>query len=297
MRWDEPIVLCGLLAAAAPSVALAQDGGAPVCARPAAVSLKHLICDVKRSLAGAETRVIDESNYEAILKGMKEKLGCTGIRLYIDPAISDPGAYPPLYLKVLDYARKDLALEIYASPLGTGKFGKDDDAFARWVADYANRFQPEFLSPFNESGYAPAKYAAIADEVRAKLRYSPVIVGFDAQKVQATTKALSKYQGLSGHFDVVSSHNAVNDQGATLEDWATLRRTAGKAVWASENPRPWHVLNARMQEVGVKAAVDASVEGLVLYLAFPSSVDARGELTPKGEGIARGIRATRCPTL
>jgi len=61
-------------------------------------------------------------------------------------------------------------------------------------------------------------------------------------------------------------------------------------VWASEDPRPWESESEEDGGLpGVNEVVAAGVQGLVLYLAFPSSVNADGTLTQKGRDLAGNL--------
>jgi hypothetical protein len=244
-------------------------------------SLGYVFCDLKRPLAGIATPSLDESNYRAVIDGFKTNLGCNGIRVYIDPAIADPTTYPPLYLETIHYARAR-GLAIYANPLDTGSFGMDDTTYAAWIAAYANTFEPFFLGPFNESGLSVADLQTITQTVRSQLHYSPTLVGPDKQHI---TDSIAVVPKLVGTFDIFGSHDANGDTAATTTAWDQL-----DGGWATENPRSWSETNVAGDEIGVSAVVASSIQGLVLYLAFPHDVAADGSLTPKGQAIAAGLR-------
>jgi hypothetical protein len=265
--------------------------GPSTCPAPYSGSLKYVICDIKRSLSGAQQPAISASNHQAVLRGLRDNLGCNGIRIYAD---MEAGTYDPLYTDVLAYARTTLGLHVYANPLGTGTFGLTPEAFTSRIVDYAHRFHPEFLGPFNESGLSDAEYIQVAGNVRAGVRYAPAMVGPDVQKVGGTLAKLTATPGLAGAFDILGSHSAVNDQGATSAAWTSLYQLAGKPTWATETPREWSVMSDAGVEIGVKAVVESPVQGVVLYLAFPKLVDVTGALTAMGEEIAAGLRNPDC---
>src|SRR5262245_46522221 len=134
-------------------------------ADPPDQQLKWVIGDIKRPLRGQGKNVKDkpitEENYRQIIDGLKTNLHCNGLRVHIDPDIKDPANYPKVYRAVIDYA-KEQKLAIYANPIDTAelrkeKFGENRTAFADWVVKYANYFRPEFLGPFNESGWPPGE--------------------------------------------------------------------------------------------------------------------------------------------
>jgi hypothetical protein len=251
-------------------------------------NLKYVFCDIKRPLAGIGDS-ITEQNYKVVLDSLKNKLGCNGIRTYIDMSINDPLAYPPLYYTVHKYAQDNLKMAIYANPLGTGNFKKTNDEFANLVINYANTMKPKYLGPFNESGYSNKDYMDIADKVRAGLKYKAIIIGPDQMHVAFGQNSLINNPEIKDRFDIISSHNAVDDQGATKDAWNLLVKTAKKPVWATESPRPWSILNSQGVEVGNKAIAESDVEALTIYRAFPMAIDQNGALTTFGKGIADGI--------
>jgi hypothetical protein len=280
----------GLGAVLAGAVFALAASGPP--ARPALAYDGHLRAvfgDVKRSLKGVEG-AITEANYRKIVDGLKQNLHVTGLRVYLDPAIARPEDYPQIFQDTLGYARAQ-GLALYANPLGTGHFGKSADEFAAFVADHANHWKPEFLGPFNESGFAPAEMADIVAKMRRRLTYQPKLVGPDRMHIRDTLKELEKRPQEAALFDIVSSHNAAKDEGATAWAWWKLGELGGKPIWSSENPRDYDEKNAGGEEIGVRAVVATAgpVEGLVIYLAFPRCVSEDGSLTPKGQAIAQGI--------
>ena len=260
--------------------------------------LKWVFADIKHPLRAlekkAEEKAITGENYKKIIDGIKTNLHANGVRVYIDPDIKDPANYSKLYRDVIAYA-KEQELAIYANPFETSqlrmeKFGNDKVAFANWIVAYANHFRPEFLGPFNESGWSAGDMVEITVMVRKKLKYAPKLVGPDVIHISKSNELLGKNSKLAGVFDVISSHNAAKDEEATAQAWQALRRLAGKPTWASENPRPVSIKNAAGKEIGIRAVLESkSVEGLVIYLAYPRCVNDDGSLTEKGREIERAI--------
>ncbi len=266
-------------AALPPTVSEARHGG----------HLTALVCDVKRPLAGTAGH-LDAANYATVLDALHTKLGCDVLRVYIDPERDDPKAYPPLYADVLARARTRLGMRIYANPLGTGHFGKAPATYARWIATYSNAIRPDFLGPFNESGLRGRELDDIARRVRAQLTTSTVLVGPDVQKVSGAMAQLREEGALARDFDVFASHDAVDDESATVAGWTTLASQVSVPLWASEDPRPLHATSPSGDEVGVAAVLAAPVAGLVLYEAYPSCVSDDGSLTAKGAALAAALR-------
>jgi hypothetical protein len=271
------------------------------------------ICDVKRSLSATldagttltkQEEALTEANYQTVLDGLSAQLGCTVLRVYIDPGEPDSSAYPPLYVDTVAYARS-LGMRIYANPLATGLFQFTDadgnvqvDAYAQWILSYASAFHPDYLGPFNESSLKePSDIEAIADEVYAGVAGASLLVGPDAQQVKGTEKLLGLVPSDAGvdpnlpaHFDIFSSHDANDDEGATALAWSALAASTARPLWSSENPRAFSFQDGGVgPEVGVTAAVQGGVAAVVIYDAFPAAVDDTGALTSKGQALASGI--------
>jgi hypothetical protein len=258
--------------------------------------LKNVFCDVKRPLSScppapekcdSDVGTLHDADFENVLGGF-EKLGCNGVRVYIDP--ERPNAvYHTHYLDFLDAARRK-GFRVYANPLGTGNFQMSDDEYVGWIVNYAKAIQPHFLGPFNESWMDNGRIARIAKRVRESFpNWRPVIVGPDSMHIEQTLGEATP--SILAELDVLSSHNAAHDEGATRSAWEKFSREShGRPTWASENPRPWHAVNASNEEVGVNAAIKGGVDGLVIYEAFPACVKADGTLTEKGKTIAQEIR-------
>ena len=127
--------------------------------------------------------------------------------------------------------------------------------------------------------------------VKGRLASAIRIEGPDIMHLDHATQVMAD-PSLAILFDVVGSHNAAQDNGATTSAWARLQATVNKPTWATEDPRDWSVPSpASGEEIGTKAIADPAshLSGLVIYLAFPHAVDSEGKLTPKGRAIAEGI--------
>lgn len=269
--------------------------------------LEFVFGDLKRPLA-CQQGCVTLRNYKAIIDGLHNDLRCNGLRIGIDPQISNPRKYPAVYEAVLKYARSQ-GMHIYANPLGTGHFGKEANQFADWVAAYANEFKPDFVGVFNEASFSNADYVYITKRVRSKLNYTPKLIGPDEMHLQFTLSGIQKNDALASVFDIIGSHNAAWDGSATESNWRALAKAAGgKQVWSTENPCRWNGVERVDMNLsqpilrkpppstcatygGVKPILESGgpLQGLVVYLAFPDCVDASGKLTSKGRGIADGI--------
>lgn len=244
-----------------------------------------VLCDVKRPLAHLD-RNLTEENYMAVLGGLK-MLGCAGVRIGIDPK----DHYLPIFSQFVKEARAR-GLVLFANPLGVGSFGKSDQVYAKWIADFVKAWQPEYYGMFNEPGMSTDRLISIAKLTTASLPdCKSVRVGPDMQHLDSSVGKLKQSKALEACFDVIASHNANRDTSATKDEWATLAKvSAGRPVWADEDPRPW---NTQAGLPGVKEAVgQGDVSGIVLYEAFPSCVSEDGSLTLKGRELAEELSKT-----
>jgi hypothetical protein len=264
------------------------------------------ICDIKNPLASPDAGsdpgngFLTADNYVTVLDAMKASLGCTAIRVFIDVTNGTPPAqYSDLYKDVLQHARVDLGLRIFANPLGFGAFAAGygtatseaayDVTYANVIIAYANYFQPDFLGPFNESGFDASDIGTILGSVRAGLTYRPLLVGPDMQMVAASLKLATTDPTLAASFDIFGSHNANDDDAATASAWNALVTAVPRPVWSDENPRPLDDETADGVDIGVSAAVDGGVHGVVLYEAYSRDVRADGSLTSRGSQFANGL--------
>lgn len=271
------------------------DAGPPVRSLGPAIhyrgSVQWYVADLKTSFPEHKSysaqSALTPSNYVAVLNGLKRKVGVNGVRLPIFPGESDPASYSKLYKDVFAYAR-NIGLAVYASPMSVGMRdyqGWSDQQYAQWLARYVNYFQPEFLSPFNEPGISDERVISIVGQLRSMLTAKTLIMGPDRQHVDRTVESLQQDSEITHVFDIVDSHNANRDRSATRSNWAALVQMEGKPVWASEDPANWSV-GADPSLPGIGEAVDAGVQGVVIWAAKPSLIDDRGEPTQKAREIA-----------
>lgn len=256
-----------------------------------------LFGDVKRSLAGYTEANITKENIPAVVEALSRHLGCNGIRIGIDPSISNPaGGYSDLYTTFYQYVREK-GLSVYANPLGTGVFGKSWEDYASWIAAYANVWRPDYLGIFNEAAMPPWKMMRVIARVKKLLEYDVQLVGPDMMHLNISFKTLSVERKLADAFDILSSQDAEFDDAATPSLWTKfckIAERAGKECWSTEDPRPWSkIIDGK--EVGVKAVLQnkGQVSAIVLYLAYPHLVHASGKLTEKGKEIAEGLLRSR----
>ena len=255
--------------------------------------IRHYIADLKPSFSEhgsySAATALTEANYRAVLEGLRRNVGVDGVRLPIVPAYAEASDYPRLYGEITATARS-LGLLIYASPLSVGMHafaGWSDDRYATWLAAYAQGFRPDVLSPFNEAGIGDARIASIVSELRAKLTTSTLLAGPDRQHVGKTLDELGRDPGLASLFDIFDSHNADRDGSATAANWSLLIGAIGgsRPVWSSENPAGWS--HGQVSGLpGLDQAVAGGVQGLVIWMAKPSLVDAAGRPTAKACEIA-----------
>ena len=252
-------------------------------------AVRYYIADLKTSFpehrSYSAATALTQANYRAVLDGLKANAGVNGVRLPIIPGRRSDG-YSALYHTVFDYARS-IGLLIYASPMsvGMGSYGGwSDEQYASWLADYANAFRPDVLSPFNEAGIDSGRMAAIVTALRSGLSGSVQLAGPDRQHVNKSLDAVAGDPSAANLFDIVDSHNADRDATATAQNWARLA-AGGRPVWSSENPADWsHGHGGGLP--GIDQAVAGGVQGLVIWMAKPSLVDDAGRPTAKAREIA-----------
>jgi len=260
-------------------------------------SLKWYIADLKTSFPEhtkfySPQTALTEANYRIVLDGLKNNVKVNGVRLPIFPTEPDPASYAPLYKNIFAYARS-IGLVIYASPLSVGKAdysGWSDAQYARWLADYANYYAPDFLSPYNESSASDQEIVSVVGQLRAMLKVRTLLVGPDRQHLDGSLRALTKDNGtILSTFDIISSHNAGKDDSPTAANWSALVQMAaryGKPAWSSENPREWEASEGMP---GLSDAVAGGVQGLVIWWAKPKLINDYGQPTAKAIDIASHI--------
>ena len=257
-------------------------------------NVKWFIADLKPSFQESKNwstgSALTEANYKTVLEGLKNNAKVNGIRLPIFTTEPKPDTYSTIYKDVFNYARK-IGLAIYASPLstGTGSYvGWSDQQYTKWLADYANYYRPDFLSPFNEADMEDKRMIGIVSLLRPELKEHILIVGPDTEQVHAAITHLQKNPPLANIFDIISSHNASKDHSATTENWTRLVSMKGiqKPFWSSEDPRGWDTAD---QIPGISSAIDGGVQGLVIWMAKPSLIDDAGHPTPKALEIVSHI--------
>ena len=223
-------------------------------------NLRYVVCEIDPSLG--------EDALPAVLAAFRDKLGCNAIRVSIDADLSSfAGA-------MIRKARQDYALAVYASP-------SDPSIDADRVLAFANAVHPGFLAPFDQSGLDAAQLVDAAGRVKSGLAYRPRLIGPERRGVADTAGLLSAHPEVAQSFDVIGSHDA---SGAAALSWDGLGQQSGLPIWASVGP-----------DGDPTSAIAGGVTGLVLHGAFPSSVDANGQLTDRGISIAKAIRANREP--
>ena len=285
----------GLLSAGPGEAAPPCPAASPPAARRYAGRVGHYIADLKTSFPEHElyspATALTRANYRAVLDGLAGEAGVNGVRLPIVPAYAGAADYPPLYGDILASAR-NLGLSIYASPMSVGMkpfVGWSDDRYASWIADYAAAFRPDVLSPFNEAGLDNRRIARVARLVRAKLTVPVLLMGPDRQHVGRSAESLARDPAVAALFDIVGSHNADKDAGATAAAWGALVEAAGgRPVWSSENPALWS--RGQVEGLpGMDQAVEGGVEGVVAWMAKPGLVDGTGRPTAKACEIAANL--------
>jgi len=255
---------------------------------PPASAAALRICDTKRALNDS---LVPASAIPSVLGALVAAMRCDALRVPIMPAARAPAAYPPAFNATLAFAAAR-GLAVYASPMeGAWKSAPTEKAYARWVADFAAAFAPQYLSVFNEVGASNcdgACMARVVAAVRGALRAPfPLFVGPDDEHVSSTIAGA----GAPGHlpfFDILSSHNAGADASNTRAAWAQLGALASaRPVWSSENPACFAL--AQCVKYGtMEAALAANASAIVSWNTLGDDVDLTGAITAKGADIAAG---------
>lgn len=257
--------------------------------------VRYFIADLKTSFPEhwlySQSSGLDASNYKLVLQRLRAELGVNGVRVPIIPSNRSVSQYSGLYRSTVQEARA-LGMLIYASPMSVGMksyTGWTSDQYARWIVDYANAFQPDVVSVFNESGMDANTMLDITNRVRGGLRAASKLAGPDKVHVAGSLQALNDQADLSQAFDVIDSHNANRDMSATAAGWAQLRQAAGptRSMWSSENPAGWNA--GRGGAPGIEDAVSGGVDAVVIWQAVPSLISNTGQVTPSGCQIGSHI--------
>jgi len=221
------------------------------------------------------------NNYQTIISGLVNNAKCNGIRMPIIPTLTSNN-YPQINADIYTYAQYN-GLVVYASPLSVGTNAYStwtDQQYAEWIADYVNNFNPEFVSPFNESGRSPEDIINIVNLLKPLLAVNVTIVGPDDSAVSNTIKALQSNTLLASCFDVISSHNDTGDTSGTVANWEVLG-SYGKPVWNSET-----------HQAGISPAINGGASGLVIWYSYPALVTSNGNLTQAGSNYAALVTGT-----
>eukprot|EP01063_Lacrimia_lanifica_P017975 TRINITY_DN2494_c0_g1_i2.p1 TRINITY_DN2494_c0_g1~~TRINITY_DN2494_c0_g1_i2.p1 ORF type:complete len:271 (+),score=113.36 TRINITY_DN2494_c0_g1_i2:63-875(+) len=254
------------------------------CAAAYPGQVKYFFCDLKTSL---NTTQLTMGNYKAVLDAFQDEMHCNGVRVPLLPTVGSPRDYPDVYHAAVKYARSK-QMAIYANPMENAFRIRRQD-YSKFVAAYADHFEPDFLGVFNEGGqYCDGDcMARVTAKVRGLLTTEhPVkFVGVDLMHVDKSLKVLMQHADLVKTLDVLSSHNAGGDSEATKAEWKKLvafGKKAGKPVWASENPDTWqHGPYSNLTD-----SIEAGVDGLLTWKTFNKLVDPQGKLTKAGKDIA-----------
>eukprot|EP00854_Cymbomonas_tetramitiformis_P006644 gene6644-7955_t len=212
----------------------------------------------KRYEEGGGKGKLTEENYKQVLNCLRHEAGMNGVRMPIFCHGVKPEEYTDFYKEVYRYLREDLKMYIYATGLTLGhnmgreyRFSEegswleDSESFAAWYAEYINYFEPDFLSPFKESGCSFEKQAEVVEFIKAKVKpgCKTKILGPDTQHVKQVVKHVEK-NGAKYHelYDIITTHSADSDFTATAENHRAAVEYAashGKACWNTENPSFW----------------------------------------------------------
>lgn len=259
-------------------------------------NLVWVLADVKQ--AQIKNKLTSESQIDNLLDGF-EKMGVNGIRITIfaDNVNPNTAMFDYLYteavkrnLKVFanpalwEGARRIANGVLYDENGGTGPsvLGKTwaKNALVDRIKRFSNQYPCDWISPFNEDG-APGKYwyANQMDNIYSEL-YGNVngaeLIGPCTWGVPAGTDILNQ-TNIKQYISIATTHNLGFDHNA----WDGFIQASGNLpTWDSETN-----LNKKYDNKAIRidAAIDAGVNGLVLYDSWKGVDLSNGELNSTGE--------------
>ncbi len=273
-------------------------------AKPFKGNLTEVIGDSKQGFI--TQKITTPEHVDNLLKGFKE-LGVTGIRV---PIFAHGLAPNEPILELFVTKAKKAGFKIYANPAITcggaliasdiveqseeNMQGKtppkktlNDDKMTKklifTIQSFSKKYECDWISPFNEDG-KPDKHWSVkqTNTIYSTLKgrvNGAKLVGPDAWGLKSGVKILQQTEILD-HIDVATNHNLGFDH----ELWPKFIALAKKKrlpVWDSEANHHDKEENGTR----INAAIDAGVDGIVLYDSWRLINMEKGTLRPKGEKI------------
>ncbi len=270
------------------------DAGAA--GNPYTGNLRNIIGDVKQ---GQITNALDTGEkIDHVLDGF-EKLGCNGVRITIFPAGENPN--PEMFDLFYQKARQR-GFKVFANPAQhagaqrlfhgdiekTGGVKNNPQAaqgVIERVREFAGRYRCDWINPFNEDGNVGGPWSEAQINEVYKGLYRKVngadLVGPCTWGIPAGIDVM-QHTDVADYITVATTHNL----GHNHDKWREFIRVAKRhklPVWDSE-------VNTHKKFADrphrLHAALEAGVDGLVLYHAWTSYVDRNtGELKPLGRKV------------
>lgn len=256
-------------------------------------NLEYIVGDVKQ---GQITNALNtETKIDNVLDGF-EKLGCNGVRITIFPEGNNPN--PELF----DYLYKESkkrGFKIFANPAqhsGAMRVAHKDikdtssvknnhtatSVLINHTKDFARRYPCDWINPFNEDGIVDGAWSKdqinqIYGDLYGRVNGAELI-GPCTWGIPAGINML-RNSDITNYITVATTHNLGHNHDA----WKEFIRVAKRhnlPVWDSEVNTHKKYANKPHR---LHAALDAGVDGLVLYHAWTSYVSSKtGELKPLG---------------
>ena len=257
-------------------------------------SLEIVMGDVKRAFGRDQLSSKEEINN--LVKGFKYGFKVDGIRIPIYPE----GTMSKKQRKLLHYLIAKCKAEkllLFANPIGhkggvaiangerdnftsvQGNFYKNDK-LVQVIKDFSEEYEVDFISPFNEDARPRANQwtAEQTSDIYARLHGNvngAKLLGADSWGLPGGIEFLDKTD-IAQYIDISVTHNL----GFNHDLWPEfIAKSNGLPVWDSETTkRPKNGKVSRIQ-----AAIDAGVNGLVLYKTWKMIDFETGELSSDGE--------------
>lgn len=256
-------------------------------------NLKHIIGDVKQ---GQITHALNtRTKIDNVLDGF-EKLGCNGVRITIFPEgdMPDRKLFDYLYIEA-----KKRGFKIFANPAqhaGASRVANKDikntdpvkndpkatSVLINHIKDFSRRYPCEWINPFNEDGkvdgaWSKAQYKEIYGDLYQRINGAE-LVGPCTWGIPAGINML-RNSAVTDYITVATTHNLGHNHDLWRE-FIKIAKSHNLPVWDSEvnNHKKYENKPHRLH-----AALNAGVDGLVLYHAWKSYIDLKtGELNSHG---------------
>ena len=255
--------------------------------------LNFVLGDVKQAFI--KNKISSKSQVDNLLKGFKE-MKVNGIRI----PIFAPGKTPNKAM--YDYFHKQAkaqGFKIFANPalhnggkriangelhsIGPSVLGKSaaKNALVKAIKDYSKAYKCNWICPFNEDGkpgqhWYNTQMNNIFKELKGKMN-GAALIGPCTWGIGGGIDVLKKTD-VEKHVSIVTTHNL----GFEHDKWKEFKKLAGKKIWDSETNNNKKYANKKTR---IQAAVDAGVNGLVLYDSWKYINMSNGNVNNNGKAV------------